>query len=120
MASSIVFKILRRDEWAEFERMNVYYGSTKDQDDGFIHLSTVHQLKATASKYFAGESDIGLLLINADKLGDDLQWEPARDGELFPHLYGELTRKSILVKIAPPLSKKKIKSIVENYKSLLK
>jgi uncharacterized protein (DUF952 family) len=31
-----------------------------------------------------------LLFVDADALGPALKWEPARDGALFPHLYGAL------------------------------
>ena len=35
---------------------------------------------------------IGLFLVavDADALGEALRWEPSRNDELFPHLYGEL------------------------------
>ncbi len=113
--TSILFKILRPDEWKEFERLNVFYGSSDDQTDGFIHLSTAKQLNDTLAKHFAKETDIGLLLVNAKKLGDDLKWEPSSSGELFPHLYGPLIRRVIVTKYAPPLSKKQIKSIAEHF-----
>ena len=31
-----------------------------------------------------------LVAVDADALGDALRWEPSRNDELFPHLYGEL------------------------------
>ena len=31
-----------------------------------------------------------LVQVDAAPLGDRLRWEPARDGSLFPHLYGPL------------------------------
>ena len=31
-----------------------------------------------------------LIETDADALGDALRWEPSRNNELFPHLYGEL------------------------------
>jgi uncharacterized protein (DUF952 family) len=61
-----------------------------DRRDGFIHFSTGAQVAETASKHFAGQSDLLLVSVNATQLGDRLKWEPSRGGKLFPHLYGEL------------------------------
>lgn len=61
-----------------------------DRRDGFIHFSTGAQVAETASKHFAGQSDLLLVSVNATQLGDRLKWEPSRGGTLFPHLYGEL------------------------------
>jgi uncharacterized protein (DUF952 family) len=32
-----------------------------------------------------------LVAVDESVLGPALKWEPARDGSLFPHLYGDLT-----------------------------
>ena len=41
-------------------------------------------------KHFAGRSDLLLVAVDPDVLGDALRWELARDEDLFPHLYGVL------------------------------
>ena len=58
--------------------------------DGYIHLSTAEQLETTIAKYFAGQ--VGLMIAEVDlvQLGDKVRWEPARGGDLFPHIYAEL------------------------------
>lgn len=68
----------------------MYRGSVDDARDGFIHFSTAAQVAATAAKYFKGQAALFLVAVDADALGNDLRWEPARGGDLFPHLYGEL------------------------------
>ena len=88
-------------DWAAFERSGVFHGSADDKRDGFIHFSSAEQLRETAAKHFAGESNLMLLVVDAAALGDALRWEPARGGALFPHLYGPL--QLIAVNEAAPL-----------------
>src|SRR5262249_26240745 len=45
---------------------------------------------------FAGAEDLMLIAVDADALGDALKWELSRDGDLFPHLYGELPLAAVL------------------------
>lgn len=61
-----------------------------DVADGYVHLSTKAQLAETASKYFAGERGCLLLEVDVSKRSD-VKWEPSRGGDLFPHIYGQLT-----------------------------
>lgn len=85
-----IYKICPAPAWREAERQGVYRGSADDARDGFIHFSTAQQLAETLKKYFLGQSGLFLVAVDADVLGDALRWEPARGGELFPHLYGDL------------------------------
>lgn|GEM_PF-1253926 len=51
---------------------------------------SAEQLEGTLTKHFAGEANLVLLAVNTERLGERLQWEPSRGGEVFPHLYGPL------------------------------
>jgi uncharacterized protein (DUF952 family) len=85
----LIFKIVPRAEWdAAAQR---YEGSAHDRADGFLHFSTKAQLPETLRRYYAGRSDLLLIGVEAEALGDALKWDyaPAR-GEDFPHLYGAL------------------------------
>jgi uncharacterized protein (DUF952 family) len=95
-----VIKLLRAAEWAQFQRDGHFAGSADDLRDGFIHLSTPEQAPGTAAKWFAGEAGVMALTFDADELGADLKWEPARGGHLFPHLYRPL-RLAELVEAEP-------------------
>ncbi len=77
-------------EWQAAEARGVYRGSSQDTADGFIHFSTAAQVAASAAKHRAGQKGLVLLTVDARALGDALKWEPARDEDLFPHLYGAL------------------------------
>ncbi len=97
-----IYKILSAAEWREAEQAGVFRGAGIDLTDGFIHFSTIEQAGETAAKHFAGKSDLVLVAVDADKLGDRLEWEVSRGGALFPHLYGTLqTRSALWVKPLP-------------------
>lgn len=99
----IVSKILRAAEWAAFDAVGVFAGSTDDQRDGFIHLSASEQLDGTLARHFAGETGLVIVDVDADALGDALRWEASRGGALFPHLYRSLVRADVVrVTPAPP------------------
>jgi uncharacterized protein (DUF952 family) len=91
-----VYKILSASAFAEAKRAGQFIGSPDDRRDGFIHLSAAHQLADTLAKHFAGQPDLMLLAVNAERVGVDLKWEPSRDGELFPHLYAPLDLAAVL------------------------
>ncbi|TCP60239.1 uncharacterized protein (DUF952 family) [Rhodovulum bhavnagarense] len=86
----LIYKIFRRSEWDAFRAAGRTAGAPVDLADGFIHLSTAEQVTGTAEKHFAGESDLVLVAVTADALGDALKWETSRGGALFPHLYREM------------------------------
>jgi uncharacterized protein (DUF952 family) len=98
-----IYKICAAAEWREAERDGHYRGSAVDRRDGFIHFSTAEQAAETASKWFAGRSDLVLVAVDADVLGERLKWEPSRGGALFPHLYGDLALAAVRQVDALPL-----------------
>ena len=85
-----IYKICPASAWREAERRGAFRGSADDLRDGFIHFSTASQVAETAKKHFYGQTGLFLIAVDADALGDELRWEPSRNDELFPHLYGEL------------------------------
>jgi uncharacterized protein (DUF952 family) len=86
----MIYKICPASAWREAERQGVYRGSADDARDGYIHFSTATQVAETARKHFHGQTGLFLVAVDADALGERLRWEPSRNNELFPHLYGEL------------------------------
>lgn len=85
-----IFKIVHRDEWRGAQRSGEYRGSAKDRADGFLHFSSARQIPGTLARYYAGMGDLLLVCVDADRLGSSLKYEAARDGDLYPHLYGPL------------------------------
>lgn len=96
MTDSVAYKVLTADEMATLERDGHFDGAPVDRDDGYIHLSTADQLAETIDKHFAGRSGLHLAEVDLDALGEAVRWEPSRGGQLFPHLYGVLTLKTVL------------------------
>ena len=85
---SKVFKICEKDEWENVKRNDFFEGTKIDKDDGFIHFSTLEQLKGTIEKYFKSRGQLYLLEVNTDNL--DIVWEVSRNKQQFPHLYEPL------------------------------
>jgi len=91
----LIFKIVPRAEWEAAGA--AYHGSAHDKADGFLHFSTAPQLAETLRLYYAGQDDLLLIAVEADRLGAALTWEhaPSR-GEDFPHLFAPLPRAAVL------------------------
>jgi uncharacterized protein (DUF952 family) len=91
-----VYKIVAADLWQAAEDSGVFTGAGIDLNDGFIHLSTGAQARRTAALYFKGQRNLVLVAADGARLGDALKYEPSRDGDLFPHLYGPLPLAAVL------------------------
>lgn len=88
--SQLIYKIVPEPLWHAAEAAGRFHGASVDIADGFIHFSTAAQVKETAAKHFAGQSDLLLVAVDGARLGEALKYEPSRGGALFPHLYGPL------------------------------
>lgn len=86
----LIYKLLAEEEWMAFQNDGVFVGSKVDIEDGYIHFSSGDQVAETAAKHFSHLSEIWLVTVDAELVGDNLKWEPSRGGALFPHLYGHL------------------------------
>ena len=91
-----IIKLLRADEWAQFQETRVFAGSADDLRDGYIHISTPKQAPGTLAKWFAGDVGVMALTLDADALGAALKWEESRGGQLFPHLYRPLRLDEVI------------------------
>jgi uncharacterized protein (DUF952 family) len=85
-----IYKVCTKAVWEEIRSLTSWPGSPHDLRDGFIHFSTKEQLAGTLQKHYSGQTDLMLLSIEAETLGDALKWEASRGDDLFPHLYGPL------------------------------
>lgn len=88
--SQFIYKIAPEALWREAEQNGRFSGAPIDIADGFIHFSAAGQVRETAAKHFAGQTDLLLIAIDGARLGDALKYEASRDGALFPHLYAPL------------------------------
>lgn len=101
---TIIYKIIDRDEWDAARGCGRYAGSADDRRDGFIHFSTEDQVRETAAKHFAGQSNLVLLAIDDASLDSGLKWEASRGGALFPHLFKPLPVSSVVRSWPLPLN----------------
>jgi len=99
---SLIYKLLAASEWASALAVGRFEGSAVDLADGFIHFSAADQAGETARRYFRGQEDVVLLVVETRTLGEALRWEVSRGGGLFPHLYGPLACRHVIeVRPAP-------------------
>lgn len=97
----LIYKIAPASLWRQAQDRGRFDGAPIDLADGYIHFSTADQSEETARKYFSGKADLLLIAVDAKRLGDDLRYEPSRDGALFPHLYAPLPLDAVV--FAKPL-----------------
>ena len=100
MTDRIVYKIMSAAELQQTQRDGVFHGSAVDIADGYIHLSCGSQLAATLDRHFSGVEGLMLVAVDLSLLGATVRWEPARGGELFPHIYGRLPAAAV-ASVAP-------------------
>ena len=93
--AALVYKICTAADWREAEQAGAFHGAGVDLTDGYIHLSAPGQVVETAERHFAGQRDLMLVAVDSGALGAALKWEAARDGALFPHLYGPLRPEAV-------------------------
>lgn len=94
--SQFIYKIAPQALWREAEKSGRFTGAPIDIADGFIHFSTAGQVRETAARHFAGQTDLLLVAIDGARLGEALKYEASRGGALFPHLYAPLDLGAVL------------------------
>lgn len=94
--TNIIYKIVPAANWDQAQERGRFDGAPVDTADGYIHFSTPAQVRETAARHFAGQTDLVLVAVDADRLGTALRWEPSRGGDLFPHLYGPLMPDAVV------------------------
>lgn len=90
----MLFHITTRPAWNDALDVG-HYAPPAFAADGFIHLSEERQWFRTARRFFHGQSNLVLLVIDEKRLSAAVRREPA-DGELFPHLYGQLNLDAVV------------------------
>ena len=100
----LIYKITPRTDWENARSAGIFTGAEIDVRDGYIHFSTAKQVAETAAKHFAGQTDLLLVAVNTEDLGNDLKWEVSRGGDLFPHLYAHLTIEHVAWAKPMPIS----------------
>jgi uncharacterized protein (DUF952 family) len=94
-----ILHITPRSQWESAKAIGAAYRADSLDSEGFIHCSRVDQVVAVANRFYAGQTDLVLLVIQSDRLQAPLRYEAA-DGDEFPHLYGALNLDAVVAAIA--------------------
>jgi uncharacterized protein (DUF952 family) len=79
--TDVLLHLIEPDAW----RAALAVGAVEPiADVGFVHLSTPEQVSLPANRLFAGRSDILLLVLDPDRLGVEVRWEPGVHGDPCP------------------------------------
>ncbi len=90
----MIYHITTPEEFSKFNNKN-FYESASLASEGFIHCSTLKQLKPSIERHFSDSREIVILYIDERKLKAVLKYEMAESGEEFPHIYGPINREAI-------------------------
>lgn len=88
-----IIHITKRQEWERAKNIGIYRAESLESE-GFIHCSKATQITKVANRFFRNQTELVLLFIDADKVKAEIRYEMA-DGELFPHIYGELNLDAV-------------------------
>ncbi|MBP6015775.1 MAG: DUF952 domain-containing protein [Candidatus Promineofilum sp.] len=100
----MILHITTRADWDATQALGDYRLDTLTTE-GFIHCSTREQVLGTANKFYRGQTDLVLLLIDPAKLLAELVYEDSYDsGIAFPHIYGPLNLDAVTQVIPFPPS----------------
>ena len=66
-------------------------------DEGFIHAGTAQQVAPVANAVYKADSNLVVLVIDADKVGPEIRYEHVSGWEdPFPHIYGPLNVEAVV------------------------
>ncbi len=83
--------ITERSGWDQAARDGEYRMSTRGvslAQEGFIHCSLPHQLRAVAEAVYGDADDLVVLVIDSERLPGQVRYEGKHGGEQYPHIYG--------------------------------
>ena len=95
---SIIYHLAFRSDWAAGVAAGEYRAPSL-AEEGFIHASGDEaQMLRVAARLFADRDDLLALEVDTDRLaeGSPVVREPARSGEIFPHVYGPINPNAVV------------------------
>lgn len=96
----MILHIAKRSDW-ERAAARGSYAPDSLASEGFVHCSTEAQAVDTANRFFRGQRDLVLLLIDPERLRPKLVFEPPanpadeRSAQAFPHIYGPINAEAV-------------------------
>jgi uncharacterized protein (DUF952 family) len=93
--SITIYHLITRDAWEAACSASDYRAESLESE-GFIHCSRdPEQMLRVAKRLYAGRGDLLALEVDVERLQSPLKWEPARSGEVYPHIYGPLNTSAV-------------------------
>ena len=95
---TIIHHLAFRADWDAGLAAGEYRVPSLD-DEGFIHASgDEEQMLRVAARLFAGRTDLLALEVDTERLPEDspVIREPARSGEIYPHVYGPINPDAVV------------------------
>lgn len=95
---NIIYHLAFRDDW-ETGLAAGEYRAPSLVEEGFIHASGDEaQALGVAARLFAGRTDLLVLDVDTVLLGEGspVIREPARSGEIYPHIYGPIALNAVV------------------------
>ena len=74
----------------------VYLGENSLSEAGFIHASTLDQFFDVSKRFSDDKLKRLILIIETEKLEPVVKFEAAKNGLLYPHIYGRINIESII------------------------
>lgn len=96
--SSIIYHLAFRSDWEAGLAAGEYQAPSL-AGEGFNHASgDEEQMLRVAARLFAGRTDLLALDVDTERLGEDspVIREPARSGEMYPHVYGPINPDAVV------------------------
>jgi uncharacterized protein (DUF952 family) len=91
-----ILHITSRPEWQAAIQLGAYITPSL-ASQGFIHCSFARQVERVANKFYAGQPDLVILVIDPLGLNSPLKIETAVDVmDDFPHIYGPLNLDAVV------------------------
>ncbi|GAA4953501.1 DUF952 domain-containing protein [Actinoplanes utahensis] len=91
--------ITERATWEAALESGWYRMSTRGvslEEQGFIHCSLPHQLRAVAEFVYADADDLVVLVIDSETLTAPIEYEAPEPGaEKYPHIYGPIPTTAV-------------------------
>lgn len=91
----MIYHIATSEDW-NLHLTNATYEPQAFSKEGFIHCSKKEQVPGVLQRHYSGAKNLILLHIEESKLTALLKYEEATNGELFPHVFGQINKEAIV------------------------
>lgn len=93
---AFIYHVTTKQEWNNAKGRGFYIVPSLETE-GFIHCSEAQQVDGVLKRYYQGETDLLILVIDTQELISELKYELAPSvNENFPHIYGPINLDAVI------------------------